>query len=105
MTWTEEKINQTITDVKKKASEDDSFRKLCLDNPHEAIKQISGLEVPEDVKINIIENDMGVDHTIVLPSTIPELSSQELDNIAGGRGGRNSSSSNPPTTVNPQITD
>jgi len=92
MNWTEEKINQTITDVKKKASEDEAFRKLCLDNPNEAIKQVSGMEVPEGVKINIIENDQGVDHTIILPSTTAELSKQELDSIAGGR----SSSSNEP---------
>ncbi len=85
MNWTEEKINQTITDVKKRASEDENFRKLCLDNSDEAIKQISGMEVPEGVKINIIENDPGIDHTIILPSTTAELSKQELDNIAGGR--------------------
>jgi len=85
MDWTEEKINQTIADIKKKASEDGSFRKLCLDNPNEAIKQVSGMEVPEGVKINIIESDSGVDHTILLPSNKTELSEQDLDNIAGGR--------------------
>ena len=85
MSWTEEKINQTITDVKKRASEDETFRKLCLDNPDEAIKQISGMEVPEGVKINIIENDTGVDHTIILPTNKAELSEQELDSVAGGR--------------------
>jgi len=85
MNWTEEKINQTITVVKKKASEDETFRKLCLDNPNEAIKQISGMEIPEGVKINIIENDSGVNHTIILPPTAAELDKLELDNIAGGR--------------------
>ena len=85
MKWTEEKINQTIIDIKKKASEDESFRKLCMDNPNEAIKQVSGMDVPEGVKINIIENDMGVDHTIILPSDTSDVSKEELDNIAGGR--------------------
>jgi hypothetical protein len=85
MNWTEEKINQVITDIKKRASEDESFRKLCLDNPNEAIKQISGMEVPEGIKINIIENEPGVDHTIILPSSTTEMSSQELEHIAGGR--------------------
>ncbi len=84
MNWTEEKINQTITDVKKRAAEDEAFRKLCLDNPDEAIKQISGMEVPEGVKINIIENDTGVDHTIILPPKESEMSKQELDSVAGG---------------------
>jgi hypothetical protein len=85
MNWTEEKINQTIADIKKKASEDEDFRKQCLDNPNEAIKQISGMEVPDGVKINIIENDTGVDHTLILPPKEAELSKQELDRIAGGR--------------------
>ena len=85
MNWTEEKISQVITDIKKKSSEDEAFRKLCLDNPNDAIKQISGMEVPEGVKINIIENDLGVDHTIILPSNTAELNKLELDNIAGGR--------------------
>ncbi len=88
MSWTEEKINQVISDVKKRASEDESFRKLCLDNPNEAVKQLSGMEVPEGFKINIIENDPGVDHTILLPPDIQELSNQELDSVAaGGRCG------------------
>ena len=87
MNWTEEKINQTITDIKKKASEDESFRQLCLNNPNEAIKKISGIEVPEGVKINIIENEPGIDHTILLPPNIQELSGEELENIAGGRSG------------------
>jgi len=87
MNWTEEKINQTITDVKKRASEEEDFRKLCLDNPNEAIKQVSGMEVPGGFKINIIENDTGVDHTIILPPNKAELSEKDLDNIAGGRSG------------------
>ena len=84
MSWTEEKINQTITEIKKKASEDEDFRKLCMDNPNEAIKHVSGFEVPEGVKINIIENDAGVDHTIILPPTAAEMSNKELDNVAAG---------------------
>ncbi len=87
MSWTEKKINQTIIDIKKKASEDESFRKLCLDNPNEAIRKISDMEVPEGVKINIIENESGVDHTVILP---PEASAHKavvLDQIAGGKTG------------------
>ncbi len=86
MSWTEEKINQVITDIKKRASEDEDFRKLCLDNPNEVIKQISGMEVPEGVKINIIENDPGIDHTIILPPEAGALKDEGVDRVAGGRG-------------------
>ncbi len=85
MNWTEEKINQTMTNIKKKASEDEAFRKLCLDNPNEAVIKISGLEVPEGLKINIIENEPGIDHTIILPPEPGALEDEVLDQIAGGR--------------------
>ncbi len=84
MNWTEEKINQTITDIKKRASEDEDFRKLCLDNPNEVIKQISGMEVPEGLKINIIESNPGVDHTIILPPKPGACKNEVLDQVAGG---------------------
>ncbi len=85
MNWTEEKINQVITDIKRKSSEDEAFRKLCLDNPTEAVNQISGLEVPEGLKINIIETEPGVDHTIILPPKLETLNAEYLDQIAGGK--------------------
>jgi len=85
MNWTEEKINQVIKDIKKKASEDETYRKLCLDKPNEAIKQISGMEVPEGVKINMIENKPGTAHTIVLPPEPGSIKDEEMDKIAGGR--------------------
>ncbi len=88
MNWTEEKVKQTITNIKKRASEDEAFRKLCLNHPHEAIKQISGMEVPEGLKINILENEPGVDHTIILPPEAGTLKDEVLDQIAGGGGCR-----------------
>ncbi len=84
MSWTEEKINQTMIDIKKRASEDEDFRKLCLDNPNAAIRKVSDMEVPGGVKINIIENDAGVAHTIIIPPESIALKDEELD-MAGGR--------------------
>ncbi len=85
MNWTEEKINQTMIDIKKRASEEEDFRKLCLDHPNEAIREVSDMEVPEGLKINIIENDPGMDHTIILPPETSALKDDELDQIAGGK--------------------
>ncbi len=84
MSWTEEKINQTMIDVKKRASEDEAYRQLCLDNPHDAIKKISDMAVPEGVRIKIIENDPGIDHTIILPPDASAVTGEGLDQIAGG---------------------
>ncbi len=55
-----------------------------MDHPNEAIKQVSGMEVPDGVKINIIENEPGVDHTIILPPEAGAFKDGELDQIAGG---------------------
>ncbi len=85
MNWTEEKINQAINDIKKRASEDEAFRKLCLDNPNEAIRKVSGMEVTEGVKINIIENESDVDHTIILPPEPGTVGSEVQNHIMGGR--------------------
>ncbi len=65
MGWTEGKINQVIADIKKRALEDETFRKLCLDHPNEAIRKVSDMEVTEGLKINIIENKPDVDHAII----------------------------------------
>ncbi len=54
-----------MTDIKKKASEDEAFGKLCLAHPNEAIIQVSSMEVPEGFKIRLIENKPNVDHTII----------------------------------------
>ncbi len=86
MGWTEEKINQTMIDIKKRASEDEDFRKLCLDNPNQAIKQVSDMVVPKGVMINIIENEPDVDHTIILPPEPGDLKDEVLYQIAGGKG-------------------
>ncbi len=85
MSWTEEKINQTIIDIKKRASEDEAFRKLCLDNPNEAIREVSKMEVPEGLKINILENESDVDHTIILPPEPDALKDEVLGKVVGGR--------------------
>jgi hypothetical protein len=39
----------------KRAQTDADFRKLCLENPHEAIYQMSGKRVPADATLNFIE--------------------------------------------------
>ncbi len=84
MSWTEKKINQTMIDIKKRASEDEAYRQLCLDNQHVSIKQISDMEVPDGLKINIIENDPGVDHTIILPPEPGAVKNEVLDQVVGG---------------------
>ncbi|MGM0607911.1 MAG: NHLP leader peptide family RiPP precursor [Candidatus Muiribacteriota bacterium] len=84
--WTPEEIQETINKVQSKAATDKGFRNKALNNPKEAVKELTGKDIPEDFKIKIIENEAGVDQTFVLPDFVgEELSDEQLDDVAGGR--------------------
>jgi len=88
--WTQVEINEAIEAVGKKASSDKDFRKLCTEDPNKAIKEAYGKDVPEGFKVKLIENESGIDETFVLPDFMgEELSDDELDKVAGGKGCRN----------------
>ena len=85
VTWTQEEIEQVIEKVKELSVKDSAFRKLCLENPNEAIKKAAGKEVPAGIVIKFIEN-VGAHMTIVLPDApvSGELSYDALEGVAGG---------------------
>ncbi len=86
-TWTQQEVTAAVQKISEKAATDKDFRKLALDNPSEAIKNVTGKEVPDGYSIKMIENDSGVDQTFVLPDfQTEELSDDDLDKVAGGRG-------------------
>lgn len=83
--WTNEEAKEVLAKVKEKAAYDPEFRKLVLNNPDEAIEEVAGKEVPEDVTIKFIESDEDADMTFVLPPLQDEeLDEEELDEVAGG---------------------
>ncbi len=84
MRWNVNKAHQTFDEIIKKATKDKAFRKRCKDNPHTAIKETAGMKVPKGYKINIIENDPGVDYTIVLPPQPLCLKDEDMDQTSGG---------------------
>lgn len=87
MNWSRGEVDRAVEAVGKKASIDGKFRELCLESPEEAIKKVTGKEIPRGYKIRIVENSPGYDQTFVLPDLIrSELSDDELDRVAGGRG-------------------
>ncbi len=83
--WTQEEIEQVIEKVKELSVKDSAFRKLCLENPNEAIKKAAGKEIPAGIVIKFIEN-VGAHMTIVLPDAPAsgELSDNDLESVAGG---------------------
>ncbi|MCK9224620.1 MAG: NHLP leader peptide family RiPP precursor [Candidatus Muirbacterium halophilum] len=88
MNWTNAEVKKVLNQIKSKAATDKEFRKKVLLEPEIVIKDISGKQIPSNFKISIIENKKGIDQTYVLPDFIgEELTDEQLDNVAGGRGG------------------
>lgn len=88
MVWTKLEVEKAIDIIRNLASKDAEFRRLCLTDPNEAIRKVTGKEVPDGYRVKLIENQPGYDSTFVLPDLIrSELSDEELDRVAGGRGG------------------
>ncbi len=81
----EDVVAKAIETVTSKAVTDSAFRVLCLSNPREAVKQATGLELPENFKLQVVEN-AGAHYTLVLPDAVSgeELNESELEQVAGG---------------------
>lgn len=65
------------------ALEDPKFRKLVKDSPKEAIQKLTGIKMPDDVKI-ILEEQKPKQLYLKIPSEPEELDLQNLQNISGG---------------------
>ncbi len=68
-----------------KAEEDEEFRARLLENPKAAIKDATGLSVPDGINIRVLENNV-TDFHLVLPPAGRNLSDQEISGVAGGIG-------------------
>lgn len=65
-----------------KAGEDLDFRKLLVENPKGAIQQEFGINVPENINIQVHESDLRTLH-LALPAG-PELDEEQLEAVAAG---------------------
>lgn len=87
MSWTQEEVEKAFVQVKKKAMTDKDFRALVLANPHKAIQDVTGKEVPKGFAIKVVESDPAYHATFVLPEMVTEeLSDEALEDVAGGVG-------------------
>ncbi|MFE5317730.1 hypothetical protein ACFQ88_03365 [Paenibacillus sp. NPDC056579] len=89
MSWTLEKANEQFEVFKQRASEDAQFRALALADPKRAVQELTGLELPEGVEIEISEGENGelqAKTLINAPSSDAEreLDESELEQVAGG---------------------
>lgn len=68
-----------------KAEEDAAFRAQLLENPKAAIKDATGLMVPDGINIRVLE-DNATDFHLVLPPEGRNLSDGEIGGVVGGIG-------------------
>ena len=87
MSWSVEKANATSELFKQRAAEDEAFRLLALENPAQAVKELSGMDLPEGITLSITEDTQGqlqVTTLISKPVEEKELSEEELLSVSGG---------------------
>ena len=86
-----EKRKEWEIDVILKSLQDEDFKKHLARDPHGALSEHFQQEIPESIKINVVEEQPG-EVTIVLPvkptaaNSSEDLTEQELDKVAGGVG-------------------
>jgi len=85
MSWTEKKIQEVSKSISEKVIADSAFRQRCKTDINSVIEELSGLQVPNSFKINVVDLD-DADLTIALPkSQTDELSDSDLESVAGGK--------------------
>ena len=78
---------KTVTEmediIRVKADEDEEFRQRLIESPRQAIKEATGMTVPDGFSINVHEESATEFH-LVLPPAGSRLSDEELRGAAGG---------------------
>ncbi len=93
MAWTKTQTDRVLDEILRRSQRDAAFRKLCLESPGAAVKQVAGEDLPPGFKLRFVENNRA-DLTVVLPDPVSgtggqELSDGDLANLSGGVGGQN----------------
>ena len=74
-----EEMRRQVTD---RAVNDDEFRSQLISNPRDTISKELGVDLPEDVDIQVHQSDANTLH-LALPVT--EIGEEQLEAIAAGR--------------------
>lgn len=78
----------------RKSLQDESFRQRLLADPKATIEQELGRELPADLEVRVLEEAPKTLYLVLPPSKASgELSDAELDAVAGGPSGRDSTPS------------
>src|SRR5690606_13523308 len=87
MIWSIVHANRAFGMSQERAAEDKQFRTLALTNPSEAVKQLTGMELPERIHLTVTEDEHGqlqVTTHVLAPSGQYELDEAEAIIETGG---------------------
>ena len=79
--------HQIEAQLKSRAASDPEFRKALISDPRGTLAKETGLELPREMKVQVIEESSD-SMCLVLPPPAGELSDMELETVAGGSGKR-----------------
>lgn len=84
--WTPEEVQKTLDKIRERISKDAAYQKFCLENPHAAIKELSGKDLPAGLKVGFAENGETLLNIEVSVMSLPvgELCEQDLELVTGG---------------------
>jgi len=84
--WTQDEQKKAVEAFTRKAATDAKFREQALKNPAQAVKELTGKELPQGFNIKAVARN-GADLVVVVPDLVKaggELSDSELEKVAGG---------------------
>lgn len=84
--WTSEEVQKTLDIIKERITTDEEYKRFCLKNPHAAIKELSGKNLPTGLQVDFSENGEALLIIEASAANFPEgeLCEQDLELVTGG---------------------
>lgn len=84
--WTPEEVQKILDIIKQRIIEDEEYKKFCLENPHSAIKELSGKDLPTGLQVKFSESGEALLNIEASAANFleGELCEQDLELVTGG---------------------
>ena len=85
---TAEEAQKTYSEILARAAQDAAFRKEFVANPRSAVEKAFGIRIPDGHDLKVVVSDAKTTYVAIpfVPTAKGELSDDELESVAGGKG-------------------